>query len=96
MTYYANTKNNGIKHSLKLLQNALKRLNKMQVVVVGYHHDDLQQPPIIEALHTDATAGLVMLGKAKLTNHGVDDAGKYGVYDLMLGGVYVRFTVRPG
>lgn len=88
-------KNLAAKNGLKHLQNALKKLDKMGVVVLSYHHSEMHEMPVIEALHTKATEGLVMLGKAKLVNHGVDDTGKYGVYGMRLGPVYLRFVARP-
>lgn len=82
------------KGSLKQLQAAMKQLDKMEVIVVGYHHDEMHQVPVIEALHTDATAGLVKLGRAKQTNQGIDATGKYVIYGMMLNDIYLRFTVR--
>lgn len=87
--------NRAAKHSLKQLQNAMKRLEKMGVVVVSYYHHEMHQKPVITALHNDATAGLVMLGKAKQTNQGVDATGQYAIYGMMLNNIYLRFTVRP-
>lgn len=92
---YVSKDNRAAKHSLKQLQTTMKRLEKMGIVVVGYHHDEMHQAPVIEALHTNATAGLVMLGKAQQTNQGVDATGKYVIYGMMLNNVYLRFTVRP-
>lgn len=88
--------NRAAKNSLKQLQIGIKRLQKMGLIVLSYRHDEMHLPPIIEVLPNQATAGLIALGKVTLTNQGVDAAGKYAVYGMMLGMVYVRFTQRGG
>ncbi len=68
----------------------------MGIVVLRYHHGEMDQMPVIEALPNKATEGLIALGKAFPTSHGYDDCGAYRVYGMFLPGVYLRFIVRRG
>ncbi len=83
-----------VEKGLRRLQNALKQLDKMGIVVLSCHYSKTHEMPIIEALHTDATQGLITLGKAMRTSRGQNKLGRYDVYGMELNGVYLRFIVR--
>ncbi len=86
--------NTSAKKGLRQLRKAFAEFDKMGVVVLSYQQHEMHEMPIVEALHNNATEGLIALGKAVNTGYGNDASGNYRIYGLFVSGVYLRFIVR--